>query len=198
MAADRRLSKEWLEAYFTYGVDPIKRRVWLHGDVEESDISFVLKGLYLMDEESSKPIELFVSSFGGSVYEMFSVYDVIRLLRSPVHTVAIGKCMSAAPLLVAAGTKGDRYAMPNAWFMVHEGSAGVGSSRQAALEAEIAHNKKLNENWYSLMAIHTDKNKTWWRNKCKKISDSFFDAEEAVEIGLVDQIWLPNKSDPKK
>src|SRR6188474_705441 len=99
-----RITKDWIEAYFEYGIDRQNRRIFLFDGVDEGAIGTVIKGLYYMDSESvEKPIELFIGSFGGSEYEMFGLYDVIRTLRAPIYTTAIGKCMSAAPLLVACG-----------------------------------------------------------------------------------------------
>ena len=100
-----------VEAYFEYGVDTANRRVFLLGGVDESPISQAIKSLYYLDNDSGDEIELFIGSLGGSEYEMFALYDVLMSLKCPVTTVAIGKCMSAAPLLVAAGHVGYRYSM---------------------------------------------------------------------------------------
>ena len=116
-----KINKEWIEAYFDYGVDVANRRIFLFDDVNESSIGNIIKGLYFMDSDKKDPIELFIGSFGGSVYDMYALYDVCRTLESPMYTTAIGKNMSAAPLLVACGEKGHRWATPHCSFMVHQG-----------------------------------------------------------------------------
>lgn len=197
-----QISKEWVEAYFQYGVDTANRRVFLFDDVEESTIGVVIKALYFMDSQVSvrkvkgkarkyrKPIDLFVGSFGGSDYEMYALYDVLQTLKSPVHTVAMGKCMSAAPLLVAAGHVGQRWATPNTWFMVHQGNQWMGEDTRAEIgKANVLHAEDINDRWYELMARHTKMPKAFWKKMCSKHGDTYFGAEEAVEYGIVDAMW---------
>jgi len=194
-----RISKDWVEAYFEYGVDVKNRKVFLFDGVDEDTIGYVIKGLYLMETENTKeqiknetvkPIELFIGSFGGSEYEMWALYDVIRTLQSPIHTVAIGKCMSAAPLLVACGEPGHRYATPNTWFMVHQSWEEWGSVDKDVLKKDIKHFDAMEKRWYDLMALHSNKPATFWKAKCtKQKGDDYFDAYTAQEYGLIDHVW---------
>lgn len=185
-----RISKDWIDAYFEYGVDRQNRRIFLFDGVEENSIGTVIKALYYMDSESiEKPIELFIGSFGGSEYEMFALYDVIRTLRAPIYTTAIGKCMSAAPLLVACGEVGYRYATPNTWFMVHESWEDFGAKRMDELAKDLKHYESMSTRWYDLMALHTKKDINFWKKHCKGVGDHYFDAYQAQEFGLIDHIW---------
>jgi len=194
-----RISKDWVEAYFQYGVDVRNRRVILMDHVDEDSIGYVIKGLYLMEADVTAkqresgnipPIELLVGSFGGSEYEMWALYDVIGTLDSPIHTTAIGKCMSAAPLLVARGEVGHRYATPNTWFMVHQSLAGVDDDmRVDELAEEIKHYNAMGDRWYELMEAHTNKSADFWRQQCERVGDKFFDAYQAQEWGLIDHVW---------
>jgi ATP-dependent Clp protease protease subunit len=186
-----KINKDWVEAYFEYGVDVQNRKVFLFDAVEAVTIGNVIKGLYLMDNQNNQhqPIELFIGSFGGNEYEMFALYDVIRTLKSPIHTTAIGKCMSAAPLLVACGEPGHRYATPNTWFMVHQSWDDFGAKRVDEFKKDLAHYDKMGATWYDLMEKHTVQDAVFWRKQCEKVGDSFFDAETALAWGLVDQIW---------
>lgn len=185
-----RISKDWVDAYFEYGVDVANRKVFLFDDVDSNSIGAVIKGLYLMEaSDSNKPIELFVGSFGGSEYEMFALYDVCRTLKSPIHTIAIGKCMSAAPLLVAGGEEGHRYATPNTFFMIHISWEDFGMKRMDELEKDLKHFEDMGDRWASLMEKHSKKPAKFWQDLCKKTGDNFFDAEKALEWGLIDHIW---------
>lgn len=185
-----RISKDWVDAYFEYGIDVVNRKVFLFDDVDSNSIGAVIKGLYLMEvNDNSKPIELFVGSFGGSEYEMFALYDVCRTLVSPVHTIAMGKCMSAAPLLVAAGEEGNRYATPNTFFMVHESWEDFGQKRMDELELDLKHYREMGKQWGMLMEKHSKKPAKFWLDICKKSGDHFFNAEQALEWGLIDHIW---------
>lgn len=188
--ATRQWTKEWVEAYFDYGIDRANRRVFLFDGIEDLAIGNVIKGLYYMDSaNSTRPIELFIGSFGGSEYEMFALYDVIRTLKAPIHTTAIGKCMSAAPLLVACGQKGYRFATPNTWFMVHQSWDDFGAARVDEMAKNIEHFNAMTARWDELMAIHTKKNRTFWHHWVKSVGDKYFDAYKAQELGIIDHIW---------
>lgn len=185
-----RITKDWIEAYFEYGIDRHNRRIFMFDGVDEDSIGMVIKGLYYMDAESTeKPIELFIGSFGGSEYEMFALYDTIRTLKSPIHTTAIGKCMSAAPLLVACGKPGHRYATPHTWFMVHQSWGDFGNKRVDEVNKELRHCNEMGKRWYDLMAKHTNKTASFWKNHCEEVGDKYFDAEAAATWGLIDHIW---------
>jgi len=184
-----RIGKDWVDAYFEYGVDVINRKVFLFDGVDEDSIGYVIKGLYLMETENNEPIELFVGSFGGSEYEMWALYDVIKTLASPVHTTAIGKCMSAAPLLVACGEPGHRYATPNTWFMVHQSWDEFGPRRVDEIKKDLAHYDEMSKRWYDLMASHTEETAAFWRKHCAAVGDKYFDAWQAKEWGLIDHVW---------
>jgi ATP-dependent Clp protease, protease subunit len=188
--------KDWdaVEAYFDYGLDVQNRRVFLLGDVEESPIGNAIKGIYYLDghplAQKQKPdIELFIGSFGGELYEMFGLYDVLNSISSPITTVAIGKCMSATPLLIAAGTRGKRYSMPNTQWMLHMASEGFDTERIDSIKKHVDHTEGVLKTWWDLLATHSKKTAAQWRRICKNIGDSYFDADQAQEWGLVDHLW---------
>ena len=193
-----KINKEQLSTYFEYGIDIKNRKVFLFDDVGEDTIGYVIKGLYLMEAEVTQAqhdsgnipaIELFIGSFGGSEYEMWALYDVISTLESPVHTTAIGKCMSAAPLLIACGTPGHRYATPNCWFMVHQAWDDFGEGRVDEVRKNIDHYEAMGLRWYKLMAKHTNQSAAFWRKHCEQIGDKYFDAYQAQKWGLIDHVW---------
>lgn len=187
----RAISKEWVEAYFDYGVDVVNRRIFFDQDVDATTIGYVIKGIYLMDsKDKAKPITLFISSFGGDEYAMFQLYDVLQTITCDVETVAMGKAMSAAPLLVAAGTPGKRYATPHCFFMIHDGwlDGMDGKSRKEA-RATLDHYDDMANAWCKLMAKHSKKDAAFWRRLCNKKEDVFFNAMTALEHGMVDQLW---------
>jgi ATP-dependent Clp endopeptidase proteolytic subunit ClpP len=193
-----KISKDWIDAYFEYGVDVNNRKVFLFTGVDEVSIGYVIKGLYLMEAEITTaqrnagdipPIELFIGSFGGDEYEMWALYDVMRTLESPVRTIAIGKCMSAAPLLVACGQQGHRYATPNTWFMVHQGWGEYGEQRYDELKKNMKHQDAMDKRWYELMEAHTNKPASFWKRHCDQPGDKYFSAYQAQEWGLIDHVW---------
>lgn len=184
-----KISQDDLSTYLDYGVDCKNRKVFLLDDIEDDSIGMTVKGLYLMDSQSNEPIELLITSLGGDEYNMFGLYDVIQQINSPVHTTAIGCCMSATPLLIAGGEKGFRSASPNTFFMVHESWDEFGAKRVDELAIDLKHYKEMGRRWASLMERHSNKPAKFWLNLCKKSGDSYFNAETALEWGIIDSIW---------
>jgi ATP-dependent Clp protease protease subunit len=196
----RPISKDWVEAYFENGVDVANRRVFIWGDIDEESIGNAVKGICLLDsKDSSKTIELFVSSEGGEIQEAFGLYDVIQTITCPISTFAVGKCMSVAPLLVACGAKGDRWTGPNCSFMIHQPSQefdGEGGGRRIdELRKELIASENIRGQWADLMAKHTGKPRSFWLKECGKIGDSHFNAQTAVDYGIVDNIWVERSDD---
>ncbi len=185
-----RVNKDWVDAYFDHGIDISNRRVFLDSEIAEASIGAAVRGLYLMESQSKeKPIEIFISSFGGCVYEALALYDIMNTISCPLHTFAYGKCMSAAPLILAAGEEGHRWVAPHVAFMHHDWSTdlvGKGSELQAALK----HLEELGQVWTKLLAKHSNKDFKWWHCRAKKPADFYFSAAEAIEWGLADEMWL--------
>ncbi|MGB2826408.1 MAG: ATP-dependent Clp protease proteolytic subunit [Thermoplasmata archaeon] len=184
----RKFDKEWVEAYFSHGVDVQNRRLFL-GDIDHESIDAAIKGMYLMETNSNtEPIELFISSYGGEVYDAIALYDIIGTVKCPVHTFAYGKCMSAAPLLLACGEPGHRWVAQHTFFMHHDGSNQI-EGKTTSLKVEMAHLEKLDKLWTQLLVQYSNKTFKWWDDRSKRSGDFFFSADEAIEWGIADAIW---------
>ncbi len=183
------IDKDWVSAYFEYGVDVNNRRVFLDDDIEDCSVSPLVKGLYLMESiDPKKPIELFISSFGGSVYEALALYDIINTLRCPVHTFGYGKIMSSAVLLLAAGTEGNRWITRHTSLLTHAWSAEI-DGKSFDIRNTYQHYQKIEADWTDLLVKHTTKTKHFWDKLAAKNHDAYFTAEQAIEWGVVDAIW---------
>lgn len=179
-----------LEAAITHGIDIAGRRIFLHGDVAEESIALVVRGLYLMsDLDAGAPVELFVTSYGGTLDDAFALHDVTRTIKCPVGTVALGKCMSAAPLLVACGAPGERWATPNTTFMLHDASLDEVEGNPQQVEQEGRLTREMMGRYAGLLGKYTKKPKRFWRSIFDKKVDRYFTATEALEWGLIDSIW---------
>ena len=191
MATSSRKFTDELDAALDYGVDIKGRRIFLHGDVEEKTIGMAIRGMYLLaDLDIKSPIELFITSYGGEVDESFALHDVTRTIKVPVHTVALGKCQSAAPLLVACGQKGERYASENCEFMVHDASMEIESEfSPAQLETYVTAVKARVERMDRLLAKYTKRDYRFWKRMSSSKLDRYFTADQALEWGLIDTIW---------
>lgn len=181
------MAKIDVDSYFLYGLDLDNRRVFL----AESDdsIKHVIKGLYFMEQENKQPIELYVASYGGDIFDMFALHDTIKAIKCPVHTIGLGSVMSAAVLTVACGTKQKRFAGPNTSFMVHLPWHDWGEKNIAEVATDVKYTKRIWDNWYELMAKYTNKPESHWKKLCSKQGDAFFTTQEALDWGVIDAIW---------
>jgi ATP-dependent Clp protease protease subunit len=174
--------------YFDYGIDPRRRRLFLYQDIDEISIGRFIQGLVILaDENTDKPIEILMSSCGGCEYEMLAAFDMMRSLKN-VHIIvkAIGKIMSAAPLIVAAGD--ERIAYPHTQFMVHE-SLHTLDERHGNAKTTVAHYDDLTKLWADKMAERTELSAKQWIALTERTGrDKYFGAEQALKYGLIDKI----------
>ena len=172
-----------------------ERIIFLGEEVNETTASLtVAQLLFLEAEDPSKDIQLYINSPGGSVTTGMAIYDTMRYIKCDVSTICIGMAASMGAFLLAGGTQGKRYALPNAEIMIHQP---LGGAQGQATEIEIAAkhilqtkeklNKILAENCnqpYDVIAADTDR-------------DNWKTAQEAKEYGLIDQV-ITYKSDSKE
>lgn len=141
--------------------------------------------LFLAHQNPSKDIQMYINSPGGSVSSGMAIYDTMQFVKPDVRTIAIGLSASMGALLLAAGTKGKRSALPNARIMLHQPSAGYeGSAADIQISAEeVLKTKRLIE---KLIARHSGQSvKNVERDTDR---DKWLDAEEAKKYGLVDDV----------
>jgi len=175
--------------FLNNGICPKTRRIFLYGDVEEEAVGKAIRGIYAMlATDKNAPITIFVSSYGGSLDDAMALVDVVRLASCPIRTVALGKCMSAAPLIVAAGT-GGRYAMPNTMWMLHDVSQNVGEGSPAFLSSMAKAGKSIVARYASLLGQWTDREESFWKGIFRSKSDRFFTSDDALDWGIVDEVF---------
>lgn len=173
-----------------------ERIVFLCGEINgEMAQTIVAMLLFLDSQDNKKEISLYINSAGGSVNDgLYTIYDCMNYIKSPIRTVCIGEAYSAASLILAAGTPGLRMAFPNSQIMIHEIQVGMeGSGSEIQEEAErvrVANNKLMN-----YLARYTGKTVDVIKEDCK--SDKFFSAEEAKKYGLIDAIVKSEKELPE-
>jgi len=140
-------------------------------------------------EEKPPDLEFFISSSGGSVSEMFTIYDLMRLVqkRRDIATFGYGKIASAAVLPLAAGTPGKRHIAKHARLMLHHCSSNA-SGPHPNVRANFNELKKVEDMMVELLAEHSHLSAGEIFNIFSKNTDEYFSAEEALEMGLVDKI----------
>lgn len=184
---------------FEYGLDPRTRRVFLQTEVTGSDdggglttSERVIRALLSLDRVTS-PIQLWINTPGGSVYDALAIHDVIRSMDSPVITVGHGQICSAGTLLLACGT-GTRYVTEHALFMHHEGGAPIPKEPFALQKTLVAlRDKELNQ-WCALLGSYsapTSPRRTakWWRETMKTKPEFYLDSRGMISHGVADAIW---------
>jgi ATP-dependent Clp protease protease subunit len=141
--------------------------------------------LYLVHEDPDKPIKMYINCPGGTVYHGLAIYDTMQQVSAPVETYAIGVTASMGTVLLAAGAKGRRYALPHA--TVHMHPAG-GSAQGYAPDVEIQYKelKRVEDLIHQLLSHHTGQTVAQIATDFDR--DRFMSAEEAVEYGLVDEV----------
>jgi ATP-dependent Clp protease protease subunit len=149
--------------------------------------------LFLQYEEKTKDVHLYINSPGGSVSATLAIYDTMQFLDAPVHTYCMGLAASGAAILLAAGTKGKRYALPNSKVMVHQPYGQVGgqvSDIEIQANEILKERQRLNE----ILVKHTGQPLNIIEKETDR--DKYFHAGEAKAFGLVDEVLM--KPEAKK
>ena len=185
-------------AYDIYSRLLKERIIFLTGAVYDQVSSLICAQLLFLESENpNKDISFYINSPGGVVSAGLAIYDTMQYIRSPVSTVCIGMAASMGSLLLTAGAKGKRYALPNARVMVHQPSGGAqGQATDIEIQAReiLELRKRLNQ----IYVRHTGQPVEAIEAKLER--DSYMSAEEARDWGLIDQVVLerPTPAEPPK
>ncbi len=169
------------------------RIVFVGGQVTDELSNLVTAQLlFLESEDPEKPINMYINSPGGSVTAGLAIYDTMQFVRTPLETLCVGQAASMGAVLLCAGAKGHRYALPHARVLIHQPHGGV-EGQAADIEIHVREALRQRELINEIFARHTGQN-------VKKIEkdidrDNFMTAQQAVEYGIVDSILSarPNK-----
>jgi ATP-dependent Clp protease protease subunit len=173
----------------------LKDRIVFIGDEISDGLAnlVIAEMLFLEKEDSSRDIEMYINSPGGSVSAGLAIYDVMRHVRCPVATTCVGMAASMATALLVAGSPGKRFAMPNARIMMHQTSGGYkGTMTDARIYLEEMN--RLYETYVSIMSRGTGRDPEQIRKDCDR--DYWLSAPQALEYGLIDEIIVSNKTAP--
>lgn len=146
--------------------------------------------LFLKMEDAKKDVHIYINSMGGYITAGLAIYDTLQWLGCDINTYCIGQASSMGALLLTAGTKGKRFALPNSRVMIHQPTGGVGgTSSDIQLQAKEILNlkKRLNE----ILANHTGQSEE--RIALDSERDFFMGPYEAKEYGLIDEVVIPRK-----
>ena len=176
--------------------EPDIRVVGLFADVNDEKIAEIIHNVLYFnelnlqsEEKSRKPITFYLSTYGGNADDMFAMYDLMRNVRNTteMHTVGLGKVMSAGVLLLAAGTKGKRYIGKNCRVMIHSvigGNHGALHNMMNEMEAI----EQLQDMYCDALISETRLTRVKLKNMLERKVNVYLSAEEAVELGIADEI----------
>ena len=180
-------------AYDIYSLLLKERIVFLGTPINDQVANLIVAQLLFLDRENpDKEIQLYINSPGGEIYPGLAIYDTIQMLHAPLSTIAVGWTASLGTVLLAAGRKGRRFALPHATIHMHPAGGGA---RGYAPDVEIQYKelKRMQDLLHTILAKHTGQTE-------KKIADDFdrdffMNAASAVEYGLIDEVLRPDEED---
>ena len=173
-----------------------ERIIFLVGEVDDSmAASITAQLLYLEAMDTEKDIQIYINSPGGSVSAGLAIYDTMQYIKCDVSTNCIGLAASMGSFLLAGGTKGKRYALPNAEVMIHQV---LGGAHGQATDVEITtkHLLRTKEKLNRMLAENTGKD---YESVCAATErDNWMSAAEALEFGIIDKVMASREKDDEK
>ncbi|MEQ8559666.1 MAG: ATP-dependent Clp protease proteolytic subunit [Henriciella sp.] len=173
-----------------------ERIIFVTGGIDDGMAALITSQLLFLESESpKKEISMYINSPGGYVSSGLAIYDTMQYIRCPISTVCIGQAASMGSLLLAAGKKGMRIALPNARVMVHQpsgGYRGVATDIERHAEEILELKRRLN----NIYVKHTGQDYDTIERKLDR--DTFMTAEEAKDFGLIDQVYERRQSEDDK
>ena len=165
----------------------LRDRIILLGFPIDDQIANVVMAqlLFLESEDPDKEIFLYINSPGGSIYAGLAIYDTIQYIRAPVSTMCLGQAASMAAVLLAAGTKGKRFALPHSRVLLHQ-PLGVFHGQATDIDIRAREVLTLKEQILEILALHTGR--TPEQIKADTDRDFYMGAEAALEYGLIDEV----------
>ena len=152
---------------------------------DETAAAITSQLLYLEAENSNEPITIYINSPGGSISSGFAIYDVMNKIKCPVHTMVMGIAASMAAFILCSGSRGNRYALPNASIMIHQPKGAV-EGQAADVEIYAKRLVDLREELYKIMAKNTGMSYEEMAYACER--DNYLTPKKALEMGFIDKI----------
>lgn len=171
-------------AYDIYSRLLKERIVFLVGPVEDHGANLIVAQLlFLQSEDPEKPINFYINSPGGSVTAGMSIYDTMKFISNPVHTLCLGQAASMGAFLLSSGD--ERRALPNSRIMIHQPLGGF-QGQATDMEIHMREMLRIKENLTGILAKNCKKDFETLRVDCER--DNFMSADEAKEYGLIDEV----------
>ena len=167
------------------------RIVFLDGQIDDSTANVIIAQLLFLEaEDPDKDIHLYINSPGGVVTAGLAIYDTMQYIRPDVSTICIGSCASMAAVLLTAGAKGKRFALPHSTVMIHQP---LGGAQGQATDIEIHAREilRLREELNGILSAHSGQSLEKIKQDTER--DNFMTAQQALDYGLIDQVLTRNE-----
>ena len=163
---------------------------FLTGEIEEENVNKCIKWITYENliTKADKILTLYINSSGGDLYQDFGLIDVMNTSEYPIRTIGIGSVMSAAFLIMASGSKGERYIAENTGIMCHQFAGGGADVKFHDLKAEMKENDLLNQKMVDILVASTGKVPSYIKKRLLPPTDVYMTAAEMVEHGAADHI----------
>ncbi|AOH43688.1 ATP-dependent Clp protease proteolytic subunit [Anaerolineaceae bacterium oral taxon 439] len=171
----------------------LKERIIFLGTAIDAQVAnlIIAQLLYLSREDSERDIQFYINSPGGVVYAGLAIYDTMQMIPNRINTVACGVTASFGTVLLTAGSKGHRFALPNATIHMHQPLGGA-EGQASDIEIQAKEILRLKTDLTAIMSRHTGQTTETILHDTDR--DRYFTAEQAVEYGLIDKVLTSNKS----
>jgi ATP-dependent Clp protease protease subunit len=169
-----------------------ERIIMLSGEITDDLATLIVSQLlYLSSVDSKKDISIYINSPGGSVTAGMAIYDTMKLIDNDIKTICVGLAASMGAFLLAGGTKGKRYALPNSEIMIHQP---LGGAKGQVTDIEILTKRLLltKKNMNKILAQNTNKDEKQIELDTER--DNFMNAYEALDYGLIDKVLTKKES----
>jgi ATP-dependent Clp protease protease subunit len=164
-----------------------ERIIFLGVQIDDASANDVMAQLITLESiDPDRDILVYINSPGGSMTSMMAIYDTMQYIQPDIQTFCLGQAASAAAVLLAAGTKGKRMALPNSRILIHQPAVESGYGQSSDLEIQAREILRMRTAMERVIALHTGKEEDQVRRDVER--DKFFTAEEAKEYGLVDEV----------
>ena len=173
----------------------LQQRIVFLGTPVNDDVANVVMAqlLHLESEDPDKDIAIYINSPGGSITALFAIYDTMEFIKCDVQTICMGQAASAAAVLLAAGTKGKRLALPNSRVLLHQPSGGA-EGQSVDIEIQAKEILRMRDMLDDILAQKTGQSVERIRKDTDR--DFILSAQEALDYGIIDAIITSRKSDP--
>jgi len=164
-----------------------ERIIFLGVQIDDASANDVMAQLITLESiDPDRDVLMYINSPGGSMTSMMAIYDTMQYIQPEIQTFCLGQAASAAAVLLAAGTKGKRMALPNSRILIHQPAVESGYGQSSDLEIQAREILRMRTAMERVIAAHTGKDEDQVRRDVER--DKFFTAQEAKEYGLVDEV----------